>query len=97
MSLRALALAAVLLAAPTAAMAGPPAPPAGAWEVKAPAHQRVIDDVDRHGSTLYNFPRMRASLAVLLPLVAATVVTSAQGARRAVSLVVIGGTVLTEN
>lgn len=40
---------------------------------------------------------MRASLAVLLALVAATVVTSAQGARRAVSLVVIGGTVLTEN
>ncbi len=40
---------------------------------------------------------MRASLAVVLALVAATVVASAQGARRAVSLVVIGGTVLTEN
>ncbi|MEQ1730108.1 MAG: amidohydrolase family protein [Vicinamibacterales bacterium] len=40
---------------------------------------------------------MRASLAVVLALVAAMVVASAQGARRAVSLVVIGGTVLTEN
>ncbi|HUR33679.1 MAG TPA: amidohydrolase, partial [Vicinamibacterales bacterium] len=40
---------------------------------------------------------MRAHLAVVLALVAATVVASAQGARRAVSLVVIGGTVLTEN
>jgi len=40
---------------------------------------------------------MRASFAVVLAFVAATVVTSAQGSRRAVSLVVIGGTVLTEN
>ncbi len=41
--------------------------------------------------------RMRAHLAVVLALVAATVAASAQSARRAVSLVVIGGTVLTEN
>src|SRR5512140_558790 len=41
--------------------------------------------------------RMRAHVAVVLALVAATVVASAQGARRAVSLIVIGGTVLTEN
>src|SRR3954451_16219200 len=41
--------------------------------------------------------RMRAQLAVVLALVAATVVASAQGGRRAVSLVVTGGTVLTEN
>jgi len=40
---------------------------------------------------------MRASFAVVLAFVAATVVASAQGSRRAVSLVVIGGTVLTEN
>ena len=40
---------------------------------------------------------MRAHLAVVLALLATTVVASAQGARRAVSLVVIGGTVLTEN
>lgn len=40
---------------------------------------------------------MRAYLVVVLALVAATVVASAQGARRPVSLVVIGGTVLTEN
>ncbi len=40
---------------------------------------------------------MRAQFAVVLALVAATVVASAQGARRAVSLVVIGGTVLTQN
>jgi 5-methylthioadenosine/S-adenosylhomocysteine deaminase len=40
---------------------------------------------------------MRAHLAVVLALTAATVVGSAQGGRRTVSLVVIGGTVLTEN
>ena len=40
---------------------------------------------------------MRAHLAVVLALLATTVVASAQGPRRAVSLVVIGGTVLTEN
>lgn len=40
---------------------------------------------------------MRAQFAVVLALVAASVVASAQGARRAVSLVVIGGTVLTQN
>ncbi|MBS1818893.1 MAG: amidohydrolase [Acidobacteria bacterium] len=40
---------------------------------------------------------MRAQFAVVVALVAATVVASAQGARRAVSLVVIGGTVLTQN
>ena len=40
---------------------------------------------------------MRAHLAVVLALLATTVVASAQGARRAVSLVVIGGTVLTQN
>src|SRR5215218_1926436 len=41
--------------------------------------------------------RMRALVAMVLALVAATVAASAQNARRAVSLVVIGGTVLTEN
>ena len=40
---------------------------------------------------------MRAQFALLLALVAATVALSAQGPRRSVSLVVIGGTVLTEN
>ena len=40
---------------------------------------------------------MRAHFAVALALLATTAVASAQGARRAVSLVVIGGTVLTEN
>lgn len=40
---------------------------------------------------------MRAQFAVVLALVAATVVASAQGPRRAVSLVVVGGTVLTQN
>jgi 5-methylthioadenosine/S-adenosylhomocysteine deaminase len=40
---------------------------------------------------------MRAHVAVVVALLAATVVASAQGARRAISLVVIGGTVLTEN
>src|SRR5690349_6501630 len=41
--------------------------------------------------------RMRAHLAVVLALVAASIVASAQGARRAVSLIVSGATVLTEN
>jgi 5-methylthioadenosine/S-adenosylhomocysteine deaminase len=40
---------------------------------------------------------MRAQIAVVFALLAATVLASAQGARRAVSLVVIGGTVLTQN
>ena len=40
---------------------------------------------------------MRAQFALVLALVAAAVALSAQGARRSVSLVVIGGTVLTEN
>jgi 5-methylthioadenosine/S-adenosylhomocysteine deaminase len=40
---------------------------------------------------------MRAQLAVVLALVAATVAVSAQNARRTVSLIVIGGTVLTQN
>jgi len=40
---------------------------------------------------------MRAHLAVVAALVAATVVASAQGGRRAVTLIVTGGTVLTEN
>src|SRR3954468_1000883 len=41
--------------------------------------------------------RMRAQLAVVLALVAATVVASAQNARRTVSLIVTGATVLTQN
>src|SRR6476661_4566288 len=41
--------------------------------------------------------RMRAQLAVVLALVAATVVASAQNARRTVSLILTGGTVLTQN
>jgi 5-methylthioadenosine/S-adenosylhomocysteine deaminase len=40
---------------------------------------------------------MRAYLALVVALVAATVVASAQGARRAVSLVIVGGTVLTQD
>ena len=40
---------------------------------------------------------MRAHLALVAALMAATVVASAQGGRRAVSLIVTGGTVLTEN
>ena len=63
-------------------------------------HQRVIDDVDRHGPTLYNFStRMRAQLAVrrsrsLLPR--RSPVWPAQARRAApVSLIVIGGTVIT--
>ncbi len=40
---------------------------------------------------------MRACAAVALALVAATVIASAQGARRVVSLIVVGGTVLTQN
>ena len=40
---------------------------------------------------------MRAQVAFVLALVAATVAVSAQGGRRSVSLIVIGGTVLTEN
>lgn len=43
MSLRALALAAVLLAAPTAALAGPPAQPAVEWKVIAPENLLVIE------------------------------------------------------
>jgi 5-methylthioadenosine/S-adenosylhomocysteine deaminase len=40
---------------------------------------------------------MRAHLALLVALVAATIALSAQGSRRPVSLIVIGGTVLTQN
>ena len=40
---------------------------------------------------------MRAFAALLVSIVAATIVLPAQGARRAVSLIVSGGTVLTEN
>jgi 5-methylthioadenosine/S-adenosylhomocysteine deaminase len=40
---------------------------------------------------------MRAPIAVVLAFVAATVVATAQGARRAVALVVTGGIVLTQN
>jgi 5-methylthioadenosine/S-adenosylhomocysteine deaminase len=40
---------------------------------------------------------MRAQAAIVLALVAATVVASAQGGRRAVSLIVTGGIVLTQN
>jgi 5-methylthioadenosine/S-adenosylhomocysteine deaminase len=40
---------------------------------------------------------MRAQLAVIVAIVAATIAVSAQSARRSVSLIVVGGTVLTEN
>jgi 5-methylthioadenosine/S-adenosylhomocysteine deaminase len=40
---------------------------------------------------------MRAPTAVLLALIGATVLVSAQGARRTVSLIIVGGTVVTEN
>ncbi len=40
---------------------------------------------------------MRAHLALVLALAAASIVASAQGGRRAVSLVIVGGTVLTQD
>ena len=45
----------------------------------------------------YTILPYRAHLAVVVALVAAGVVASAQGGRRAVTLIVTGGTVLTEN
>jgi 5-methylthioadenosine/S-adenosylhomocysteine deaminase len=60
----------------------------------------MIDEVDRHDATLYNFCSMRASgaaigaTAIALILVA---LPAGQDARQRVSLVVIGGTVITLN
>jgi 5-methylthioadenosine/S-adenosylhomocysteine deaminase len=61
----------------------------------------MVDEVDRHGPSLYNFRCMRACLAAIasacIALGAALVAAGAQPARRSISLVVIGGTVITEN
>jgi 5-methylthioadenosine/S-adenosylhomocysteine deaminase len=54
----------------------------------------MFDEVDRHGSTLYNFCFMRAQLTAVMVAVA---VAAAQPGRRSVSVIVIGGTVITEN
>src|ERR1700730_7534626 len=54
----------------------------------------MLDEVDRHGSTLYNFCFMRAQLTAVMVAVA---VAAAQPGRRNISLIVIGRTVITEN
>ena len=66
-------------------------------------HERMVDEMDRHGPSLYNFCLMRASTvaAVIrgrtgLGIVAAGFIAG-QPTIRTVSLVVIGGTVVTEN
>jgi 5-methylthioadenosine/S-adenosylhomocysteine deaminase len=71
-------------------------------------HERVIHEVDRHGFTLYNFCSMRARSVVVAGIVLmAAVLSAAQPrlraslvvgqARRSISLVVTGGTVITGN
>jgi 5-methylthioadenosine/S-adenosylhomocysteine deaminase len=70
-------------------------------------HERMIHDVDRHGPSLYNFCLMRArsACAAVIVLAAATLGASAlraprfggQADRRAVSLIVSGGIVVTED
>ena len=73
-------------------------------------HERMIDEVDRHGSTLYNFCLDACTIAVdvavdrslaLRSLAAcrgAVAATAASGSRaRRSSLVVTGGTVVTQN
>jgi 5-methylthioadenosine/S-adenosylhomocysteine deaminase len=60
----------------------------------------MIDDVDRHGPSLYNFCSMRAyAVALAASLCAAGILTLSIAAqsRRDISLIVIGGTVLTQN
>src|SRR3984893_6296552 len=54
----------------------------------------MFDEVDRHGPPLYNFCFMRAQLTAA---VVAVVLAAAQPARRSVSLIVIGQSVVTEN
>ncbi len=63
-------------------------------------HERVIDDVDRHGPTLYNFSTECVHTTRAVVAIAArsrSPCLAAQQARRPASLVVIGGTVITEN
>jgi 5-methylthioadenosine/S-adenosylhomocysteine deaminase len=61
-------------------------------------HQRVIDEMDRHGPTLYNFSPMRAHAATLCAMVlAAAALIDGQVARRTISLAVIGRSVVTAN
>src|SRR4030081_1617957 len=55
----------------------------------------MVDEMDRHGVTLYNFRHMGARITALALAVAA--LAAAQSTRRPASLVVIGGTVITEN
>jgi len=61
-------------------------------------YQRVFDEVDRHGSTLYNFSFMRAyvSFAVAIALAAGACVAAGQN-RRPATLIISGGIVITEN
>ena len=56
----------------------------------------MIHDVDRHGSKLYNFSLMRARHALALVILLAPLLAFAQ-APRSISLIVTGGTVLTQN
>jgi 5-methylthioadenosine/S-adenosylhomocysteine deaminase len=58
----------------------------------------MIDEMDRHGLTLYNFCLMRAhGSAAWAIAIAAVAVVAGQPARRSVSLLVTGGTVVTVN
>jgi 5-methylthioadenosine/S-adenosylhomocysteine deaminase len=59
----------------------------------------MVDEVDRHGSSLYNFPSMRAHCvaAGVVVLAAAAGLSALQPARRPATLVVTGGVVITQN
>ena len=66
-------------------------------------HERMIDEVDRHGSTLYNFSTACVHTVASVVAVRARGVAVARlsgraaGSAAAHSLVVVGGTVVTEN
>jgi 5-methylthioadenosine/S-adenosylhomocysteine deaminase len=59
----------------------------------------MVDEVDRHGFTLYNFSSMRAHgiTAGAVVLAAVTGLSALQPARRPATLVVTGGVVITQN
>ncbi len=60
----------------------------------------MIDEMDRHGPSLYNFCRMpayRAAVAMVALELLSLITAACQTGRRPVSLVVIGGDVVTEN
>jgi 5-methylthioadenosine/S-adenosylhomocysteine deaminase len=59
----------------------------------------MFNQMDRHGPSLYNFCSMRAPAAALAASLIAlcALAATAQPARRSVSLIVIGRTVITEN